>query len=220
MKLGARTVQILKNFSTINPSVLFREGNVQSTIHAQKTMLARATVAEQFPQEFAIFDLSRFLGVLSLFDDPELEFQEKKIQIQQGRQNVDYTFADPDLIVVPPQKAPAVSDAEVQFRLLGDNLNAALRAMGVLQSSHLFVQGDGETISIGACKPSDPTSDQFRLDVGTTTHKFRTTFKAETMKMLPGDYDVQISSRNIAHFKTDDVEYWIMADTNHSSFEG
>lgn len=219
MKLGVRTVQILKNFSTINPSVMFREGNVQSTIHAQKTMLARATVNEQFPQDFAIFDLSRFLGVISLFDDPELEFEEKKMIIKQGRQKVDYTFADPDLIVVPPQKAPVVADPEVQFELTGDNLNAAMRAMGVLQASHLFVEGDGETISIGACKPSDPTSDQFRLEVGTTTHKFRTTFKADTMKILPGDYEVQLSSKNIAHFKTGDVEYWIMADTNHSSFQ-
>jgi hypothetical protein len=219
MKLGNRTVQILKNFSSINPSVLFREGTTQATVSPQKTMLARATLDEEFPQEFAIFDLSRFLGVLSLFNDPELEFEAKKINIKQGGQKVDYTFADPDLIVVPPNKTPQVNTPEVSFELTADNLNATMKAMGVLQSSHLFVEGDGTTISIGTCKPADPTADQFRLEVGSTEHTFRFTFKAETMKILPDDYEVQVSSKNIAHLKSDGVEYWIMADANHSSFK-
>ena len=93
-----------------------------------------------------------------------------------------------------------------------------MRALGVLQSTHVIVEGDGETIFIGAGKPTDPTSDTFKIDVGVTQHNFKFAFKADNLKILPGDYEVVISSKNISHFKGDDVEYWIMADSNHSKF--
>ena len=220
MKLETRTMQILKNFAMINPSMLFREGNEQATLAAQKTIMARTTIKETIPQEFAIFDLSRFLGVLSLFNEPELEFEESRVLVQQGRQKVEYTFADPDLVVAPPSKTPAIVNPEVQFTLTGEALQSTMRALGALQSTHFIVEGDGENITVGVGKPSDPTSDTFRIEVGLSNHSFKFAFKAENIKVLPGDYDVQISSRNIAHFKCSDVEYWIMADANHSQFNG
>jgi len=218
MKLEARTTQILKNFATINPSMLFRNGSTQSTVAPQKNILARAKCVESFPKEFAIFDLSRFLGVLSLFSSPELDFAEAKMTIKQGGQKVDYTFADPELIVAPSDKTPVINNPEVVFDLTSDSLSSAMKALGVLQSSHIIVEGDGSRITIGTGKPADPTSDQFRLEVGVTQHNFRFAFKAEAMKIIPGDYKVQISSKNIAHLSTSDVEYWIMADANFSSF--
>jgi hypothetical protein len=218
MKLENRTMQILKNFAMINPSMLFREGTAQSTIAPQKTILARTILKEEIPKEFAIFDLSRFIGVLSLFNEPEVEFAEKKVLISQGRTKVDYTFADPELVVIPPTKTPTVQDPEVSFQLTGENLQSTMRALGALQSTHIVVEGDGETISLGSGKPTDPTSDTFKIEVGTTTHKFKFAFKAENVKVLPGDYAVVISSKNIAHFRGGDVEYWVMADTNHSTF--
>jgi hypothetical protein len=220
MKLETRTMQILKNFALINPSMLFREGTVQSTIAAQKTILARTTLRETFPKEFAVFDLSRFIGVLSLFTEPELEFEDNKVTIQQGRQKVEYTYAEPELIVAPPAKTPKVENPEVVFTLTGEALQSTIRALGALQSTHIIVEGDGENVTIGVGKPSDPTSDTFRIDVGLSNHSFKFAFKAENVKILPGDYEVQISSRNIAHFSCSDVEYWIMADSNHSTFNG
>ena len=211
-------MQILKNFAMINPSMLFREGTAQSTIAPQKTILARTVLKEHIPQEFAIFDLSRFIGVMSLFNDPEVEFDEKKVLISQGRTKVDYTFADPELVVTPPTKTPTVLNPEVCFKLTGENLQSTMRALGALQSTHIVVEGDGENITLGAGKPTDPTSDTFKIEVGVNNHSFKFAFKAENMKILPGDYDVVISSKNIAHFKGTDVEYWIMADTNHSTF--
>ena len=220
MKLETRTMQILKNFALINPSMLFREGEVQSTIAAQKTILARTTLRETFPKEFAVFDLSRFIGVLSLFTEPELEFEDSKVTIQQGRQKVEYTYAEPELIVAPPAKTPKVENPEVVFTLTGEALQSTIRALGALQSTHIIVEGDGENVTIGVGKPSDPTSDTFRIDVGLSNHSFKFAFKAENVKILPGDYEVQISSKNIAHFSCSDVEYWIMADSNHSTFNG
>ena len=198
MKLENRTMQILKNFAMINPSMLFREGSVQTTIAPQRNILARSTIKEEFPQEFAIFDLSRFLGVLSLFNEPEIDYDENRVLISQGRQKVAYTFADPELIVAPPSKTPNVQNPEVSFRLTTDNL--------------------GTNITIGVGKPSDPTSDTFKIEVGVSNHSFKFAFKAENIKILSGDYDVELSSKNISHFKGGDVEYWIMADANHSNF--
>ena len=218
MKLETRTMQILKNFAMINPSMLVREGSVQSTIAAQKTILARTTVQESFPKEFAVFDLSRFIGVLSLFTEPELEFDESKVIIKQGRQRVDYTFADPELIVAPPDKTPKVDNPEVVFTLSAEALQSTMRALGALQSTHLIIEGDGETVTMGAGKPSDPTSDTYNIDVGVSNYSFKFAFKAENIKVLPGDYEVSISSKKIANFKCSDVEYWIMADSNHSTF--
>ena len=218
MKLENRTVQILKNFAMINPSMLFREGSVQTTIAPQRNILARSTIKESFPKEFAIFDLSRFLGVLSLFNDPEIDYDESKVLISQGRQKVAYTFADPELIVAPPSKTPNVSEPEVSFTLTSDTLQSTMRALGALQATHIVVEGDGETITIGVAKPSDPTSDTFKIDVGLSNYSFKFAFKAENIKILTGDYDVELSSKNISHFKGSDVEYWIMADANHSNF--
>jgi gp45 sliding clamp, C terminal len=219
MKLENRTVQILKNFATINPSMLFREGNTQVTIAPQRNILARTTVAENFPKEFAIFDLSRFIGVLSLFNEPEIEYDDSRLLISQGQQKVAYTFADPSFIVAPPSKTPNVQDPEILFRLTSEHLQSTMRALGALQATHIIVEGDGENISIGVGKPSDPTGDTFKIEVGLSNHSFKFAFKAENIKILTGDYDVQISSRNISHFKGGDVEYWIMADANHSHFD-
>lgn len=220
MKFENRSMQILKNFATINPSMLFREGNVQATIAPQKTVLARANFNDTIPKEFAIYDLSRFLGVMSLFNEPDLEFDDAKVSIKQGRQKVDYTFADPELVVLPPKDVPKVNAPEVVFTLPAENLKSTMSALGVLQSTHILIEGDGENITIGVGKPSDPTSDTFKIEVGLSNHSFRFAFKTENVKVLPGDYDVSISSKNIAHFKGSDVEYWIMADSNHSNFNG
>lgn len=219
MKLENRTMQILKNFAMINPSMLFREGNTQITIAPQRNILARTTIAENFPKQFAIFDLSRFIGVLSLFNEPEIEYDESKVLISQGRQKVAYTFADPELIVAPPSKTPNVQDPEVMFKLTTEQLQATMRALGALQATHIIVEGDGENISIGVGKPSDPTSDTFKIEVGLSNHSFKFAFKAENIKILPGEYDVMMSSKNISYFKGGDVEYWIMADANHSRFD-
>jgi hypothetical protein len=218
MKFEARTMQILKNFATINPAMLFREGNIQTTIGPQRNILARATIAERIPTEFAIFELSRFLGVLSLFSDPEIEFDETRVLISQNRQNVEYTFADREMIIVPPDKTPNLSNPEVNFTLPSDAIQTTIKALGALQSTHVIIAGDGENVSIGVGKPSDPTCDTFKTEIGLSNHVFKFAFKAENLKIIPADYQVSLSSKFITFFKCTDVEYWIMADTNYSEF--
>ena len=128
MKLSDKTIQILKNFATINQSILVRPGNVLKTITPLKTILAQATVAETFGQEFAIYELPRFLGTISLFSDPEFTFQEKFVTISSGKQRVNYTYADASMIMTPPSKDISFPDTEVEFTITSEQLSTISKA--------------------------------------------------------------------------------------------
>lgn len=219
MKLENRTINILKNFTQINPSLLFKPGTVLTTVSPQKTVMAKATVSESFPSEFAIYDLSRFLGVLSLFNQPDIDVKDSHLEIKGGAQKVNYTFANPTLIVSPQTKEIVVPNPEISFTLTAEVLASVQRAMAVLQTPELAVEGDGDTIDIVAMNSANPTGDTYRVEVGSTSHKFRMLFKAENLKLINAEYQVQISSKGIAHFKGPDVEYWLATESK-SRFEG
>lgn len=218
MKLSPRTIQILKNFSTINQSLLFRPGNIISTVSPQKTVLAKATVAETFSKEFAIFDLSTFLGVLSLFNDPEISTGEKAAVIKDNQQKVNYTYADPSMIITPPNKKIEVTDPVINFTLTGDSLTRVVKAMSILRTPEIAVTGNEGHISIETFDSKNPTSDTFSIVVGETPHKFKMVFKVENIKLLAGDYNVQINRKGIGCFKCDDIEYFITTESS-STFE-
>lgn len=214
MKLESKTIQILKNFSSINPSIQFNPGSTLSTISPMKTVVAKATMAETIPSSFAIYDLSKFLGVLSLFESPELIIGERSMDISGGSQKVSYTFADPKLIVTPNDKEIKMPPAEIQFRLTGDDLSKVLKAMGVLQLPEIAVTGDGQSMYIEAIDSKNPSSDTYKVRLADTELTFKMIFKAENIKIMSGDYDVQISSQGIAYFKGTDVEYWIATEAS------
>ena len=214
MKLESKTIQILKNFSSINPSIQFNPGTALSTISPMKTVVAKATMAETIPSSFAIYDLSKFLGVLSLFESPELIIGERSMDISGGSQKVSYTFADPKLIVTPNDKEIKMPPAEIQFRLTGDDLSKVLKAMGVLQLPEISVTGDGQSMYIEAIDSKNPSSDTYKVRLADTELSFKMIFKAENIKIMSGDYDVQISSQGIAYFKGTDVEYWIATEAS------
>ena len=214
MKLESRTMQILKNFSTINPSLMFKPGSTINTMSPNKTVLAKASIKEQIPSSFAIYDLSKFLGVLSLFDQPELQVEEKQMVIAGGQQKVRYTFASPDAIVIPSDKEVNMPETEIQFKLTADDLNKVMKAMGVMQLPEIAINGDSGEMSIQAIDSKNPSADSYRVVLGETQANFRMIFKAESIKIMQGDYDVSISSKGIGHFKGADVEYYIATEAN------
>lgn len=218
MKLEGRTLSILKNFATINPSLLFKPGTTLRTMSPQKTILAQATITETIPSQFAIFDVSRFLSVFSLFQTPTLTFHDTYAQISDGHQRVNYTFADPSMIVVASDKTPSV-DTDVSFQLSGDTLSKVQKAMGVLSAPEFAVVGDGTNISVQATDSKNPVSDNFAITVGASDHKFRMIFRSENMKLIPGDYTVNISFKGLGHFHNDIIQYWIAAEAG-STAEG
>lgn len=219
MKLDSRTTQILKNFASINPSILFKPGNKLATISAGKTVMARANINQEIDGTFAIYDLSRFLGTISLFAEPELTVQEKYMEISQGKRKLNYTFTEPSLIVTPPDKEIKLPDPEVSFAITADELQEVIKALSVLSLPEIAVVGDGSRITVQAIDSKNPSGDVYSVDVGETSARFRMILRAENLKLLPGDYNVEISSKGLSHFSSSDVEYFIAVESN-STYEG
>lgn len=214
MKLEQRTLQILKNFASINPSLLFKPGNTISTIAPlTKAVKAQATVSETFPFEFAIYDLSKFLAVISLFENPELSFKDTSVQISQGSQSVDFRYADVNSVVAPPNKQLVLPNPEIEFEMPSAVYQRVVKALGVLQLPEISVQGDSEGIFLATIDSKNASSNTYRVQVGPSNGAdFNMVFRSDNMKMLATDYRVQISSKGIAQFQGDGVEYWVATE--------
>jgi len=213
MKLSDKTIQILKNFATINQSILVRPGNVLRTLTPLKTVFAQAEVTETFEQEFAIYELPRFLGTISLFSDPEFTFQEKYVTISSGKQRVNYTYADASMIATPPSKNINFPDTEVEFTITAEQLSTISKAGAVLQMPEIAVVGEDGVISIRAVDSKNSTADVFSLDVGECDKDFRVVFRPENMKLIPADYKVSLTTVGISRFESDNLTYWIATES-------
>lgn len=219
MKFNTRTLQILRNFSTINQSIVFKPGNQVTTLSPTKSVMARATVDTQFDSSFAIFDLPNLLGAMTLFEDPELTSDSRVLEIREGGRRMNYVLADPSLVVEPPAKDVVLPSPEVHFTLTNDEFSRIMKALAVIGAPQLAVTGDGETMYFETHNEKNPSESTYRVEVGKTDKKFKLIFLAENVKMMPGDYQVQISSRGLSHFKGTDIEYWIAIE-HTSTFEG
>ena len=217
MKISESTLVILKNFAAINKSILVKPGSVLSTISEMKTIFAKATVQETFPAQFAIYELSKFLGVLSLFNDPEIEFNEKNMKISSGKQSLLYTYADASMIVTPPEKDITFPSPDIEFNVTQEELQRVVRSAGVLQLPEITVVGDGSVIRLCSGNSKNPSADTFMIDVGTTDKTFNMVFKAENaMKLISTDYNVKISSKGLSLFTSNTVSYYVPTESNSS----
>tara|TARA_B100001250_G_scaffold139920_1_gene119846 strand:- start:204 stop:869 length:666 start_codon:yes stop_codon:yes gene_type:complete len=216
MKLTAETINILKNYATINQNIQFKEGSKLSTISPQKNILTHAEISENVPSTFAIYDLNKFLGALSLFNDPELNVGEGKLNITGGGYELDYVYADPTMLVLPPEKSLDFPDPEIQFKMSKEDYDSCIKGAQVLSCPELVVEGNGSKIHLVATDTSNSATDLFRKEVGTTDGNFQMVFKLENMKMMSGGYQVNISSKGIAHFvhETSKLQYWIATEQN------
>jgi hypothetical protein len=221
MKLSENTINIMKNFSTINPSLLVNPGNYLTTVAPSKTIFAKANVEETFPKKFAIYEMSKFLGIVSLFKDPELEFGEHQVKIASGRQSVNFTYADPSMIVVPPaDKDINFPAADIEFTISQEELQKLIRAAAVFQLPEIAVNGDGQNITVTATNSKNPTTDTFSLDVSNTDKTFNMIFKLDNIiKLLSADYSVKISSKGLSQFTTNNLTYYVPVEAN-SNFNG
>ena len=225
MKLSKHTLNMLKNFSDINMSIEIKKGSVLRTVSVQKNILAQAELEDEFPKDFAIYELNRFLGAVSLFDDPELEFNAKSANIGTTKHSVDYVYCDPSMIVTPPENNITFPDPEVKFVLSQDALSQVMRASNVLGTPEIAVEGGphpNDVIRIIALDVNNDSTDTFKVVLDEKSgDKFRFVFKTENMKMIPGNYDVKISSKGISHFtlQGQNLQYWIATEST-SSFGG
>ena len=201
MKISDNTKEILKNFSEINPNLLIQSGKVVKTISTMKNILATAGVEENFPQDIAIYDLSEFLGMLSLFNKPVFDFDEKLMTINEEGTSTKskYYFADPSILTTP-QKDVKMPDTEVEFTLTETDLTKVKKAASMLQLPDIAIKSVGTDIMMSAIDKKNDTANTYDVKVGETNKKFEFHFKTEHFKMLPGDYNVFISSKLISNF--------------------
>ena len=212
MKLSDKTLSVLKNFSTINQSILFKQGNKLRTISVMKNILAEANISEEIPKDFGIYDLSQFLNGLSLHQSPELDFaNDGHVVIKEGRMRSKYFFADPNVIITPPEKAIDLPSEDVSFELRPEQLDKRLKAAAVYQLPDLAVVGGEGVVKIVVRDKKNDTSNEFAVVVGDTDKEFSFNFKVENIKILPGTYDVIVSQKLLSRFvsKNHDLTYFI-----------
>ena len=210
MKLSNETVSVLKNFSTINQNLVIKGGNKIATMSAMKNIVAKAEVLEEFPQEFAIYDLNEFLSAISLFSKPELEFENDFVMItEEGTsKSLKYWYSDPS-VVTTPTKDITMPECEVKFNLSSDTLSTIQKAAAVIGAPDMAL----ESGSLKVTDKKNATANNYALDldVNSESDNYKFWFKVENLKLIQGSYDVQVSSKNISHFKnsTGNVEYFI-----------
>lgn len=219
MELSENTIQLLKNFASINSNIVIRPGKTISTISEAKNILAATDVNEEFPQEIGIYDLNEFLGVLGLVDTPRLKFNEDHVVVgdSTGRSKVRYFFADKEMLT-SPSKPVTMPEADVKFHLDNDTLNRVKRAAGALGHNELSVSGDENNVTLTVTSSDNSTSNTFSIDVQGTSrvNKYNLIFNISNLKMLSGSYDVEISSKLISQFTNTDtsLKYWIALEKN------
>ena len=213
MRLSEQTVALLKNFSGINQNIQFKAGSKISTISAQKNILVSAEVPESFPSDFAIYDLNKLLGVMSLFQDPDLEIGDKTMKVG-GK--VDYMFADPSMIISPPEKELSFPEAEVTFTLTKGDFSQVIKAASVLGLPHVCVEGKDDKLSIVATDVNNSSSDEFKTELGETDKTFNMVFKIENLKLFSGDYNVEVTSKGISKFShtSKKLQYFIATEAD------
>ena len=225
MKLSNETVAILKNFGAINQGILFKPGKTLKTVSSHKNILAEVSIKEDIPAEFGIYDLNNFLSVISLHkDDPSFEFDEKQVTIvgNKGRSKIKYRFTPSNMIVTPPEKQLTMPDAEIKFELTAEDFEWVMRAASVLSSPQVAIESDGKKVSIVTLDLQNDSAHTDALEISEGNgNKFKMVFKTENItKLMPGSYDVYISSKGISHFKNKTVplQYWVTTEAG-SKFE-
>lgn len=219
MKLSKPTLALLKNLSTINGNLLIQPGNVLATIATNKTISAEMEVEETFDTEFGIYDLSEFIGVLGIFEDPELEFDKKCLTISEGKNSIRYLPAEASVLVVPKKAKPFPADAEVSFDLPSNILANIVKSASVLKVPFVTIKGDGSKLSLVVHDKANANSNQFNIDIGSTDKEFAFHMKVDSLKMVPENYKVLISSKKVAKFIGTKKSYMLAMEFD-STYEG
>ena len=212
MKLSNETLTVLKNFSSINQGIQFKQGTKLTTVSAGKTVLAQANLKDVFPQDFCVYDLNQFLSVHSLHKDSDLSFDDSNVIFKSGRSSTKYRKTAKEMIVTPPEKEITLPSVDVSFTLSEEDYNNIMKVASVLSSPHIAVESDGDAVQLVAFAAQDNSAHTNSIQVGEGNgKKYKIVFKTENIKMIPGSYAVEISFKGIGHFKNtkDDIQYWI-----------
>ena len=216
MKISNETKEVLKNFSTINSGIKISAGNKLQTISNMKNILAVATVTEEFPQGFSVYNLPEFLGATSLFEDPEFQFNDSAMTVSDDNSSMSYFYASEGM-VTSPEKMITMPEAEISFDISSTLLNDLQKASSVLGVQDLILESTGENISLTVKDKKNSTTNTFSRMVGAGNgFTFTMNFMIENLKVLAGNYTVSVSSKGISHWNNKDIdlEYFIAMETD------
>ena len=216
--ISKSTIEVLKNFCSINKSIVIKPGNKVATLSINKNILAIADVQEQFDSQISIYDLGVFLGGLSLFDSPKIDTTQSNyvtVSDQRGKSKTRFFYADPDVIVQPPEKEIQIPSSDVKFRLEAGVLQQLQRAASVYQLPDLCLFSDDGVMNLCVTDKKNDTSNSYSVEVGESEEEFCYCFKVENLKLLAGDYNVTISKQNVALFQGDGIKYFIALEPNN-----
>jgi hypothetical protein len=221
MQISQKTIDVLSNFSTINPQIMIRSGNTITCVSSNKTVLARSVVPDEFPIKFGIYNLSRFLSILSIFKAPNLNFTEKWIDISEtvkpdtaetGR-FLTYYYADENIITAAPEKLLTMPSVDVELKLTAKVFSDIIKGASILNLPEICIFGDGSHIYVQAFESKNPNSDVYKIMICESDKVFKCITKVENIsKIKMEDYDIQLSTKGISYFKNDNVEYWIVLE--------
>jgi hypothetical protein len=220
MKLSTETVSVLKNFSSINQSIIFKTGNVIKTISPQKTVMAIATVADEFPREAGIYNLGQFLATMGMYENPELDFGDKSVTFNEGSSSTSVSYADASMIIAPPEKEVVLPGIDVSVEVKAEHFKNVLTASGVLGLPEIAFVGSNGTCYLKAIDSSNPSANSHKITVGETNDTFTLIIKTENLNILPGDYTVELSSKGISKFTGKYATYFIAIESKSTYEKG
>ena len=220
MKFSNETLSVLKSFTAINKSILMKPGNVLKTITPEKTLIAIAEVPDEIPSEACVYDLSRFLSILSLYNDPDVEFGDKYFIISEGKRRTKYVYADISMIHTPPEKDINIPSEDVVVDVTESDLSSVLKAAGVLQFTEIAFVGESGKCYLKAIDSANDNADDFGVEIGDTDDEFKVIIKTDNLKLMPMDYEVTICSKGISEFKGDNVTYFVAIDSKSTYNKG
>jgi hypothetical protein len=210
MKISKDTLDVLKNYASINTNILVREGSTLATISTGKNIFSRTTVKETFDREFAIYDLNSLLALLTLMEDTDVEFGDESITISKERSQFEYYYADPSIIVSAPDKTIEV-DKHYSFELTENEVGMIMKAASVVAAPMLSVVAKDGKVTLSVGDPATPRSNTFRHVIGESNLEFDCRLAIENFKVIPGDYSVTLSQKKFMHLtnKSNDLQYWL-----------
>jgi len=223
MKISTKTLDVLKNFSEINQSVLIKKGSTIKTVSIQQNILAHAEVEESFPQDFAIYQLNEFIGVLTTMNNPDLTFHDKYVMLsQENGACTKYFYAEPS-VVVAPEKDVIFPSPDFTFMLLEKQYNDLMKMSSILQLNDVMIKGCSKSnkMFLAITNKKNDTSNDYSIDLlgeSIVKESFKMYFKVENLKVIPGDYVVAVSSKGISNFDNTEIKlkYWIALEPDSS----
>lgn len=221
MKLSKDTLEILKNFSQINPNLVVQPGNRIRSVTADQTLLADAEVEEEFPVKVCIYNLTNFISILSLYKEPDIDFSDKYMTITEGRKKTKYFYASEGMVVAPPESEIKLPEVTVKVKLTWNDLSSTMKAAGIYSFETVAFVGDGEKVYIQAIDPekTNSSTDTFGVELGETNDVFKLVIKIANLRLMNRDYEVEISPAGLCSLKNENVTYFVPFEAKDSKYE-